>query len=218
YELLFCVEDKTDPAIQLVESLTAKYPQVEASIFLGGSNVGVNPKINNMHPGYEAAKYELVMISDSGIKSKYVFRTKQLKTKIAIIKYTTDSSGKVEKLCLQILYANNLIKVTANPWWNKEITTRKFNIIHFRKVYESLLLTGISSGLELITEVGRSGGPPVDTLANFRSETFSTLENSDSTYVEINVTTRLSWDCCFHCKRIRKTSKILKIMEHNWVI
>uniref|UniRef100_A0A1A9V7W2 Ceramide glucosyltransferase n=1 Tax=Glossina austeni TaxID=7395 RepID=A0A1A9V7W2_GLOAU len=90
YELLFCVEDKTDPAIQLVESLTAKYPQVEASIFLGGSNVGVNPKINNMHPGYEAAKYELVMISDSGIKSKY---TKQLKTKTAIMKFPIDSSG-----------------------------------------------------------------------------------------------------------------------------
>lgn len=32
--------------------------------------MGVNPKINNMHPGYEAAKHELVMISDSGIRSK----------------------------------------------------------------------------------------------------------------------------------------------------
>lgn len=67
---MFCVEDKTDPAIKLVEELIAKYPQVDASIFIGGSKVGVNPKINNMHPGYEAAKYEYIMISDSGIKSK----------------------------------------------------------------------------------------------------------------------------------------------------
>lgn len=70
YELLFCVEDPEDPAIKLVESLISKYPQVDASLFIGGSNVGVNPKINNMHPGYLAAKYELVMISDSGIKMR----------------------------------------------------------------------------------------------------------------------------------------------------
>lgn len=60
-----------DPVIKLVENLVAKYPQVESSIFVGGSKVGVNPKINNMQPGYEAAKYEFIMISDSGIKSKY---------------------------------------------------------------------------------------------------------------------------------------------------
>ncbi|XP_033253122.1 ceramide glucosyltransferase-like [Drosophila miranda] len=70
YELLFCVEDKDDPAIKLVEGLLEKYPRIDARLFVGGSDVGVNPKINNIHPGYMAAKFDFVMISDSGIKMK----------------------------------------------------------------------------------------------------------------------------------------------------
>ncbi|KAG8235600.1 hypothetical protein J437_LFUL014857 [Ladona fulva] len=39
-------------------------------VLKSGEQVGVNPKINNMQPGYAAAKYELIMISDSGIRMK----------------------------------------------------------------------------------------------------------------------------------------------------
>ncbi|XP_059608289.1 ceramide glucosyltransferase [Phlebotomus argentipes] len=70
YELLFCIEDTHDPAIPLVEQLMAKYPAVEARIFTGGTRVGVNPKINNMYPGFVAARHELILISDSGIRMK----------------------------------------------------------------------------------------------------------------------------------------------------
>ena len=70
YELLFCIESEDDPARLIVDNLMAKYPTVEARLFLGGSKTGVNPKINNMHPAYDAAKYEFVMISDSGIRMK----------------------------------------------------------------------------------------------------------------------------------------------------
>lgn len=67
------MEDDTDPVIMLVNSLIEKYPKVDAKVFLGGSDVGVNPKINNMHKAYEAASYEFVLISDSGIRSMFYY-------------------------------------------------------------------------------------------------------------------------------------------------
>lgn len=70
YEILFCIQDPEDPAILIVEELFVKYPQADAKLFIGGSRVGVNPKINNMQPAYEAMKYELILISDSGISMK----------------------------------------------------------------------------------------------------------------------------------------------------
>lgn len=70
YEILFCVQDPKDAAVNYVNCLLEKYPQVDARLFTGGSKVGVNPKINNMQPAYEASKYELVLVSDAGIRSK----------------------------------------------------------------------------------------------------------------------------------------------------
>lgn len=64
YELLFCVQDDDDPAIEVVRKLMEKYPEIDAQLVIGGATVGINPKVNNMIPGYERAKYDLIMISD----------------------------------------------------------------------------------------------------------------------------------------------------------
>lgn len=70
YEILFCVQDEIDPVIMVVQSLLAKYPKTDAKLLVGGKTVGVNPKINNIVPGYESAKYGHILISDSGLKMK----------------------------------------------------------------------------------------------------------------------------------------------------
>jgi len=70
YELLFCISDDKDASLACVEKLIKKYPHIDAAIYTGGKKVGVNPKINNMYPGYANAKYDFILISDSGIRMK----------------------------------------------------------------------------------------------------------------------------------------------------
>ncbi|KAM7533865.1 hypothetical protein Aperf_G00000117685 [Anoplocephala perfoliata] len=68
FEILFCVEDPCDPAIQLVESLLRKYPNVDARLIIGGKGNITNPLVNNFLSGYEAAKFDFVWFSSSRIK------------------------------------------------------------------------------------------------------------------------------------------------------
>uniref|UniRef100_A0A8C5DZ19 ceramide glucosyltransferase n=1 Tax=Gouania willdenowi TaxID=441366 RepID=A0A8C5DZ19_GOUWI len=70
YEVLLCIQDQSDPAVDVCKKLLGKYPNVDARLFVGGKKVGINPKINNLMPGYESAKYDLVWICDSGIRVK----------------------------------------------------------------------------------------------------------------------------------------------------
>lgn len=67
FELLFCLYSRQDPAYEVAQRLCSKYPKVDARIFIGGQRVGLNPKINNMFPGYVASKYSHLLISDQGI-------------------------------------------------------------------------------------------------------------------------------------------------------
>lgn len=71
YELIFCIQESDDSRLKMyVDSLINKYPTVDSKVFYGGEKVSVNPKINNMHPGYKAAEYEYILISDSGIRMR----------------------------------------------------------------------------------------------------------------------------------------------------
>ncbi|PIC22056.1 hypothetical protein B9Z55_026669 [Caenorhabditis nigoni] len=67
FELLFCFHSPQDDAVPVVKALIERYPEVDAIVFFQEHEIGFNPKINNMNPAYMAAKYPLIMISDSSI-------------------------------------------------------------------------------------------------------------------------------------------------------
>ncbi|XP_063397093.1 ceramide glucosyltransferase-like [Mytilus trossulus] len=68
FEILFCVQEESDPAIMIVQKLMELYPKVDAKLFIGIKYICPNGKINNMIKAYEAAKNENLLISDSCIK------------------------------------------------------------------------------------------------------------------------------------------------------
>ncbi|PIC22009.1 hypothetical protein B9Z55_026645 [Caenorhabditis nigoni] len=67
FELIFCFHSPEDVAVPVVKALIERYPDVDATICFQEHEIGFNPKINNMNPGYLVAKYPLIMISDSTI-------------------------------------------------------------------------------------------------------------------------------------------------------
>lgn len=68
YEIIFCVREYDDSSIPVVQRLIKKYPSISAKLLIGGNDIGINPKINNMQKGYENAKYSFVWICDAGIR------------------------------------------------------------------------------------------------------------------------------------------------------
>src|SRR5215207_4126952 len=64
-ELIFCVDEETDPIVPVVRALIAKYPAVDARLLVGRDSVGNNPKLNNVVKGWDAARADIVILSDS---------------------------------------------------------------------------------------------------------------------------------------------------------
>lgn len=107
YEIHFCIEDENDPAVDVAIKLQERFPNVTAKIFTGGSNIGVNPKINNMHNGYTNGNHPLILISDSGIRMKE-------DTLLDMVNHMKDDVGLVHQLpftCDRGGFAGTLEKV-----------------------------------------------------------------------------------------------------------
>jgi ceramide glucosyltransferase len=67
YEIIFSLQDHNDPAYKVAKKIKDKYPDKDISVITKRCNVGLNPKVNNLIPAYNIAKYEHILISDSNV-------------------------------------------------------------------------------------------------------------------------------------------------------
>jgi ceramide glucosyltransferase len=67
YEVLFCVQKKTDPIIPLVQKLLAEQPEGRGRLLIGDDPISPNPKLNNCFKGWQAARHQWIVLADSNV-------------------------------------------------------------------------------------------------------------------------------------------------------
>lgn len=65
YELLLGLQDHDDPALEVARKVAAGHPRVR--VVVDPREVGHNPKVNNLANLLAAARYEVVLVSDSNV-------------------------------------------------------------------------------------------------------------------------------------------------------
>lgn len=68
FELLFAVRQETDPAVPVVRTLQGQYPNVPSQLLLVGEPPYPNAKVWSLHHMTEAARHDLLVMSDSDIR------------------------------------------------------------------------------------------------------------------------------------------------------
>ena len=68
FEILFAVRSEKDPAIEVVERLRREYPAVPSRLIVTGEPPYPNAKVYSLDRMLAAARYELIVMSDSDIR------------------------------------------------------------------------------------------------------------------------------------------------------
>ena len=67
-EILFAVNEESDPAVAVVTRLIADFPQRRISLFIGAEYFGANKKVNNLARLTREAKHEVLALSDGDVR------------------------------------------------------------------------------------------------------------------------------------------------------
>jgi len=68
YEILFCVNELSDPAVPIIQKVIAEFPERSIRIFSGAAQIGSNRKINNLVLLAREARHEILVQSDGDVR------------------------------------------------------------------------------------------------------------------------------------------------------
>jgi ceramide glucosyltransferase len=67
YEIILCVQRANDPVVVLAERMIAAHPHVPARLLIGDDPISSNPKLNNCVKGWNAARHDWIVLTDSNV-------------------------------------------------------------------------------------------------------------------------------------------------------
>jgi len=67
YEILFAVNEESDPAVAVVKRVIVDYPQRHITLLIGGECFGANQKVNNLARLTRQARHEFLALSDGDV-------------------------------------------------------------------------------------------------------------------------------------------------------
>jgi ceramide glucosyltransferase len=68
YEILFCVNELSDPAVAIIQKVMADFPERPIRILSGAAQIGSNRKINNLVLLAREARHEILVQSDGDVR------------------------------------------------------------------------------------------------------------------------------------------------------
>jgi len=68
YEILFCVNDLSDPAVPVIQKVIADFPQIPIRVLSGADQVGTNRKVNNLALLAREARHQILVQTDADVR------------------------------------------------------------------------------------------------------------------------------------------------------
>ena len=68
FEILFCVSDRGDPAVPVIEQIIRDFPARSIRLLVGSEQIGASDKVNKLCRMVREAAHEIILVSDSDVR------------------------------------------------------------------------------------------------------------------------------------------------------